>query len=81
MTDIGRGVVFGPGSTISEAAAILLLPESNRLARHRVRRRCDYPAAFGLDLRGDESLPSRVQSDLASIQAPPALARFFMRRV
>ena len=40
---------FGSRSTISGWAAISPSPKSSRFARHRVRRRLDYPAPLRLD--------------------------------
>lgn len=52
-----RVAAFGSRSTISGWVAIFLSPESSRFARDRVRRRPDYPAAFGLDPSTDVVAP------------------------
>lgn len=45
MIDVGRGVVFGPGSTISGRARYLAIPEIMPPARERVRRHLDVTGA------------------------------------
>ena len=44
-----RIAVLGSSATIAGWGAISLSPRSCRSAQHRVRRRPDYPATFGLD--------------------------------
>ena len=49
MSTTKRAAAFGSRSTIAEWAAISLSPKLTHLARPRVCRRLDYPAALGLD--------------------------------
>ena len=60
MIALKRVAAFGSRSTISGWAAISPSPKSSRFARHRVRRRLDYPAPLGLDLIGTDNWPLEV---------------------